>query len=117
MNYQYRFGTSFTSASKTLYQDGGLARYYAGLTAALVQGNLLTTRPPHVKSMLVTTVRLIPWTLYRAGCQIRRHCSQRWDPGIATVQLIHEKITFTRADCIRFNMVRYNVERSPQTAR
>jgi hypothetical protein len=38
MNYQYRFGTSTTQAINTLYADGGFARYYAGLSAALVQG-------------------------------------------------------------------------------
>ncbi|KAG9235689.1 mitochondrial carrier domain-containing protein [Amylocarpus encephaloides] len=40
MNYQYRFGTSFTTATKTLYQDGGLLRYYQGMAAALFQGPL-----------------------------------------------------------------------------
>ncbi|KAL3421165.1 hypothetical protein PVAG01_07609 [Phlyctema vagabunda] len=38
MNYQYRFGTTFSAASKTLYQDGGVRRYYQGIGAALVQG-------------------------------------------------------------------------------
>lgn len=38
MNYQYRYGTTFTVAIKTLYADGGWTRYYQGLTAALVQG-------------------------------------------------------------------------------
>jgi hypothetical protein len=38
MNYQYRFGTTFTAATRTLYQDGGLRRYYQGISAALVQG-------------------------------------------------------------------------------
>jgi hypothetical protein len=38
MNYQYRFGTNFTIATKTLYADGGWTRYYQGLTAALFQG-------------------------------------------------------------------------------
>jgi hypothetical protein len=38
MNYQYRHGTSLSVATKTLYQDGGYARYYQGLTAALFQG-------------------------------------------------------------------------------
>ncbi|KUJ08750.1 mitochondrial carrier [Mollisia scopiformis] len=38
MNYQYRFGTSFTAATRTLYQDGGLGRYYQGIGAALIQG-------------------------------------------------------------------------------
>ncbi|TRM68373.1 mitochondrial carrier domain-containing protein [Schizophyllum amplum] len=38
MNYQYRYGTTLTVASRTLYQDGGWTRYYRGLTAALIQG-------------------------------------------------------------------------------
>ncbi|EPQ53089.1 mitochondrial carrier [Gloeophyllum trabeum ATCC 11539] len=38
MNYQYRYGTTTTTAIKTLYHDGGWTRYYQGLTAALVQG-------------------------------------------------------------------------------
>ncbi|KAF5331839.1 hypothetical protein D9611_008945 [Ephemerocybe angulata] len=38
MNYQYRFGTSTTVATKTLYADGGWSRYYQGLSAALLQG-------------------------------------------------------------------------------
>jgi hypothetical protein len=38
MNYQYRFGTSFKTATKTLYEIGGLGRYYQGMLAALVQG-------------------------------------------------------------------------------
>lgn len=40
MNYQYRHGSSLTVATKTLYQDGGLGRYYQGLGAALFQGKL-----------------------------------------------------------------------------
>jgi hypothetical protein len=38
MNYQYRHGTPFTTATNTLYEDGGFGRYYQGLLAALVQG-------------------------------------------------------------------------------
>lgn len=38
MNYQYRFGSTTTSAIYTLYEDGGWTRYYQGLTAALFQG-------------------------------------------------------------------------------
>lgn len=38
MNYQYRFGTTLSEAVRFLYRDGGYARYYAGLGAALVQG-------------------------------------------------------------------------------
>lgn len=35
MNYQYRYGGTIKGATKTLYEDGGFRRYYAGLAAAL----------------------------------------------------------------------------------
>ncbi|GAA5979156.1 hypothetical protein JCM11641_008444 [Rhodosporidiobolus odoratus] len=38
MNYQYRYGTTTTEASRKLYENGGWGRYYAGLGPALVQG-------------------------------------------------------------------------------
>jgi hypothetical protein len=38
MNYQYRYGTTTTQATLTLYDDGGWKRYYRGLSAALIQG-------------------------------------------------------------------------------
>ncbi|GKT84419.1 mitochondrial carrier protein [Colletotrichum tofieldiae] len=38
MNYQYRFGTGFREAVSTLYQDGGVRRYYQGIGPALIQG-------------------------------------------------------------------------------
>jgi hypothetical protein len=38
MNYQYRHGSSFPTATKTLYVEGGMRRYYQGISAALVQG-------------------------------------------------------------------------------
>ncbi|CAF3455399.1 unnamed protein product [Fusarium graminearum] len=38
MNYQYRHGTSFTIATKTLYTEGGIRRYYQGIAPALFQG-------------------------------------------------------------------------------
>jgi hypothetical protein len=41
MNYQYRFGTSFTAATQTLYEAGGFRRYYQGIGAALIQGTWL----------------------------------------------------------------------------
>ncbi|WRT63345.1 uncharacterized protein IL334_000250 [Kwoniella shivajii] len=40
MNYQYRYGGGIKHATKTLYNDGGFKRYYAGLAAALFQGPL-----------------------------------------------------------------------------
>jgi hypothetical protein len=38
MNFQYRHGTSLSLATKFLYEDGGIGRYYMGLGAALIQG-------------------------------------------------------------------------------
>ena len=38
MNYQYRYGTPFATATRTLYHDGGVRRYYQGLTPALING-------------------------------------------------------------------------------
>jgi len=40
MNYQYRYGTTTTVALKTLYQEGGIPRFYRGLLPALAQGPL-----------------------------------------------------------------------------
>lgn len=40
VNYQYRYGTSTTTALKTLYKAGGVPRFYRGLLPALFQGPL-----------------------------------------------------------------------------
>lgn len=40
VNYQYRNGTSFPVALRTLYADGGIPRFYRGLLPALAQGPL-----------------------------------------------------------------------------
>ena len=40
MNYQYRNGTSFPVALRTLYADGGIPRFYRGVLPALIQGPL-----------------------------------------------------------------------------
>lgn len=40
INYQYRNGTSFPVALKTLYADGGIPRFYRGVLPALLQGPL-----------------------------------------------------------------------------
>lgn len=37
VNYQYRFGTSTSVALRTLYKDGGVARFYQGVGPALLQ--------------------------------------------------------------------------------
>lgn len=38
INYQYRYGLSTTDAFKTLYKEGGVRRFYRGVTPALVMG-------------------------------------------------------------------------------
>lgn len=38
VNYQYRNGTSFPVALRTLYADGGIPRFYRGVLPALIQG-------------------------------------------------------------------------------
>jgi hypothetical protein len=40
MNYQYLHGTSFNASLKTLYGEGGVRRFYRGMSPALVQGPL-----------------------------------------------------------------------------
>lgn len=40
VNYQYRTGTTFPVALRTLYADGGIPRFYRGVLPALVQGPL-----------------------------------------------------------------------------
>ena len=40
VNYQYRYGTSTSTAFKTLYRDGGIRRFYRGVGPALIQGPL-----------------------------------------------------------------------------
>lgn len=83
MNYQYRHGTSLTTATKTLYQDGGYGRYYAGMGAALFQGTspflprllplrlIITEAPSHdsvtQRPMLVSWLccsRTVTWPVY-----------------------------------------------------
>ncbi|KAF7329123.1 Mitochondrial carrier [Mycena kentingensis (nom. inval.)] len=38
MNYQYRYGSTMSQATSTLYADGAWTRFYQGLSAALIQG-------------------------------------------------------------------------------
>ena len=40
MNYQCRYGSSFTQALKILYNEGGIPRFYRGLGFALIQAPL-----------------------------------------------------------------------------
>jgi hypothetical protein len=53
MNYQYRFGFSFTVATQKLYADGGFGRYYSGIGAALIQGEQQSYLPEQTSSLYV----------------------------------------------------------------
>jgi hypothetical protein len=37
MNYQYRYGLTTGQALRTLYQQGGIPRFYQGMLPALIQ--------------------------------------------------------------------------------
>ncbi|KAG8735911.1 hypothetical protein FRC10_010011 [Ceratobasidium sp. 414] len=68
MNYQYRFGTSFTVATRTLYQDGGVRRYYQGVGAALIQGwTRIFTFEKHLITLLAGPVSRFGDTAANAG--------------------------------------------------
>ena len=52
VNYQYRHGSSMTTAFKTLYKDGGVVRFYRGLAPALIQVHqLLSTNAVQLLSL------------------------------------------------------------------
>lgn len=40
LNYQYRYGSTMTQAMKTLYQQGGIGRFYQGYSFAMLQAPL-----------------------------------------------------------------------------
>lgn len=41
MNYQYRYGTSFPNTIAILYREGGIRRFYSGMTYALLEAPLI----------------------------------------------------------------------------
>lgn len=95
MNYQYRFGTSFPTASRTLYQDGGYGRYYQGIGAALIQGMISLLRLSHdtIPSHL---------SFYRSRLKIRRHSSKCRHSRFAAIKLLSQKSPFTRTNDLCF---------------
>jgi hypothetical protein len=57
MNYQYRYGTGTIEATRFLYHDGGFARYYAGMGAALFQGPIARLVPVPIALIDFTHLR------------------------------------------------------------
>jgi len=76
MNYQYRHGSSLTVATKTLYADGGMTRYYQGMSAALVQGKTPIHLTQYGRLRLISKVRLHDLATLRPMLAFWRCCSQ-----------------------------------------
>lgn len=93
MNYQYRYGTSFTVATKTLYEAGGMGRYYSGMGAALIQGRFF-----------LPVVCCISDS-HRPRLPLRRHRSERWYTGALSLKLISQKHAIANPDHLRVSMV------------
>lgn len=72
INYQCRYGTTFSQALRTLLHDGGIARLYCGVSFALIQAPLVrfisTAANDGVKSLLAN----LSWT-------------KNWGPGRTTL--------------------------------
>jgi len=76
MNYQYRHGSSLTVATKTLYADGGMTRYYQGMTAALVQGKITYQVTLHGRLTYNSQVQLHASETPRPMLVYWHYCSQ-----------------------------------------
>lgn len=65
INYQYRYGTSFKGAFRTLYNDGGFPRFYRGVWFALIQAPLArfasTAANDSVESLLASFQSTKDW--------------------------------------------------------
>lgn len=95
MNYQYRHGTSLTVATKTLYQDGGYGRYYAGMGAALFQGK---------SPLTAKSVSSLWLNKHRTDRTFRRYGSQRGNSGSVAVEWISIRATVSHQNHLRFTM-------------
>ena len=110
MNYQYRFGSSFTTATQTLYHDGGFPRYYLGISAALVQGRASA----NYEFSVALSKRANP---YRTRLTVRGYGSQRRNSRFAPIELVLERLAVTYQDDLRFSMVRRSRSSSMQSPR
>lgn len=94
MNYQYRHGTSFTVATRTLYTDGGIRRYYQGIAPALFQG---LPSNVHTGCLILTMIR--------PHFKIRRHSSQRWYSCFAPIKPLPQRSPLANQDNFCFSLV------------
>ena len=62
MNYQYRYGKTTKEAISILYKEGGVKRFYRGLTPALLQGPLSRFGDTAANTGVITLLNSYPET-------------------------------------------------------
>jgi len=62
INYQYRTGSTLTTALRTLYADGGIPRFYRGVVPALIQGPLSRFGDTAANTGMMTMMNSMPET-------------------------------------------------------
>lgn len=72
INYQCRYGTTFSQALRTLLHEGGIARLYCGVSFALVQAPLSRFVSTAANDGIESLLANLSWT-------------QTWGPGRTTV--------------------------------
>lgn len=72
LNYQYRYGSTMTTAMKHLYKEGGLLRFYRGYTAAIIQAPLSRFGDTATNAAILTLLQPyeIPIALKTAGASV-----------------------------------------------
>lgn len=62
VNYQYRYGVNMRTAFQTLYQQGGIPRFYKGVGPALLQGPLSRFGDTFANTGVVSTLNSYEYT-------------------------------------------------------
>lgn len=62
VNYQYRYGSTMTTALQTLYGQGGIARFYKGYTFALIQAPLSRFGDTAANAGMLSVLNELPQT-------------------------------------------------------
>ncbi|WVQ94289.1 hypothetical protein IAU59_001368 [Kwoniella sp. CBS 9459] len=107
MNYQYRYGGGLKNATKTLWNDGGFKRYYAGLAAALFQGPLSRFGDTAANAGILALLASFTWPVLvkTIAASVASACfrmtltpidtlktTQQTQGGVAGLRLIKERI-------------------------
>ncbi|OCF34749.1 mitochondrial carrier protein [Kwoniella heveanensis BCC8398] len=107
MNYQYRYGGGLKNATKTLWNDGGFKRYYAGLAAALFQGPLSRFGDTAANAGILALLASFTWPVLvkTIAASVASACfrmtltpidtlktTQQTQGGVAGLRLIRERI-------------------------